>query len=181
MEDKPIEKPKRGRPKKVVIVGEPSEVQSSITKRVIEELITVLPESVKDFPESSETPSLSDESLEKHRYAIFDDVVPNDLQQSELLDAKIASLKEQEEHLVLRADKYSTRADKYGTKDEQILYYGNLIRQIEIRRQKRYDTDVYEHLIRNKRTITEEIDLVKTGKSHLPLRLRNHILTMKVL
>ena len=174
MEDKPIEKPKRGRPKKVVIVEEPSEVQLSITKPVVEEQITVLPESVKDLPTSSETHSLLAEPLEKHSYATFDDVLPNDLQKLESLDAKIAPLEEQEKHSVLRAD-------KYGTIDEQILYYSNLVRQIETRRQKRYDVDVYEHLIRNNRTIQEEIDLVKAGKSHLPLRLRNHILTMKVL
>ena len=181
MEDKPIEKPKRGRPKKVAIVGEPSEVPLLVTKRLVEEQITVLPESVKDLPTSSETPSLLAEPLEKHSHATSDDVLPNDLQQLESLDAKIAPLEEQEKHFVLRADKYGTRADKYGTRDEQILYYSNLIRQIKTRRQNRYDADVYEHLIRNKRTLTEEIDLVKAGKSHLPLRLRNHILTMKVL
>ena len=174
MEDKPIEKPKRGRPKKVVIVGEPSEVQLSITKRLVEEQITVLPESVKDLPTSSETPSSLAEPLEKYPYATFDDVLPNDLQQFESLDAKIAPLEEQKKHSVLRAYQYVTR-------DEQIRYYDNLIRKIKTQRQKRYDVDVYEHLIRNNRTIQEEIDLVKAGKSHLPLRLRNHILTMKVL
>lgn len=174
MEDKPIEKPKRGRPKKVAIVEEPSDVPLLVTERVVEEQITVLPESVKDLPTSSETHSLLAEPLEKHSNATFDDVLPNDLQQVESLDAKIAPLEEQEKHPVLRAYQYVTR-------DEQIRYYDNLIRQIKTRRQNRYDAEVYEHLIRNKRTITEEIDLVKAGKSHLPLRLRNHILTMKVL
>lgn len=174
MEDKPIEKPKRGRPKKVAIVEEPSDVPLLVTGRLVEEQITVLPESVKDLPTSSETHSLLAEPLEKHSYATSDDVLPNDLQQLESLDAKIAPLEEQEKHPVLRAYQYVTR-------DEQIRYYDNLIRQIKTRRQNRYDAEVYEHLIRNKRTITEEIDLVKAGKSHLPLRLRNHILTMKVL
>lgn len=171
------EKPNRGLPKKVAIVGESSDAPLLVTERLAKEpvgLITVLPESVKDLPTSSETHSALDESLEKHSYATFDDVVPNDLQQSESLDAKIAPLEKQEEHFVLRPD-------KYGTRQQQILYYRNLVHQIKTRRKERYDADIYEHLIRNNRTITEEIDLVKAGKSHLPLRLRNHILTMKVL
>lgn len=171
------EKPKRGRPKKVAIVGESSDAPLLVTGRLAKEpvgLITVLPESVKDLPTSSEAHSALDKPLEKHSYATFDDVVPNDLQQSESLNAKIAPLEKQEEHSV-------SRADKYGTRDEQILYYRNLVSQIEKRRNNRYDADIYEHLIRNNRTIQEEIDLVKAGKSHLPLRLRNHILTITVL